>query len=219
MPGFLLPQSTLVSHAGLDYSCASDSSFFSGSIDADRDGVMIDLETLGTSVSSSAMFQIGAVRFRNFTPVGEPLDIRVQVTPDRLIDPDTADWWHHADRRSLFERLASGPAKTPRESLRELAAFIGNQSVWAWPARFDLGMLSSYAIHHAPGFLGFIDPLRSFDGRSWSNGFARMRMLNPKRDQILTAKPPFPGDEHDAVFDCLWTLWCLRELRRAVGLE
>lgn len=108
---------------------------------------MIDLETLGTR-HDSAIVQIGVVAFdRDGVDLCTGRRIDVRPGSNARFTPDSVAWWLRQDdkaREGMAEALECGGSLC--RALEDLSVWIadhGPDCVWAYPASFDLFLLTA----------------------------------------------------------------------------
>jgi hypothetical protein len=110
--------------------------------------LMIDIETLGTSIGS-VILTIGAVRFdRRSDTEYESFYKKISVDSCKrngmMIDQSTVDWWNTQSEEVRNEAFYSEPREELEQVLAELSAFIkrtGVSYIWAQGPTFDVCML------------------------------------------------------------------------------
>lgn len=172
--------------------------------------VMIDIETLGTSVNS-VITSIAAVEFNLETGnVGEIF--KVNIDPKSCLknglemDWDTIQWWMNQSSDAI--ESMSKNAKPLPIALVELNKFFANKethNVWGNSARFDLGIVEN-------AFLKV-----GYDSHPWSPWGERCMRTITSLNREIKDNEPFEGVKHDAVDDCLHQIKVLVKTLKTIG--
>jgi hypothetical protein len=116
--------------------------------------MMIDLETLGTSVNS-VVLTIGAIKFERNKPILPLSDIpeylkfykRIDIPSCEAIglqkDKNTLEWWKKQSREVYNEAFSEVDRKPIKNVLLELNSWFGTDVnyVWSQGTDFDIGIL------------------------------------------------------------------------------
>ena len=162
--------------------------------------MMIDLETLDTSITAS-IISIGAVVF---DPRSDTFDdeFKVNISAEsnkrygRSVSERTMEWWSMQDSAAQMAAFG-GPHVDFDQALRDFTVWINRQQptctrVWAKSPDFDCSILS-----HACQERGIIWPFKFWEARcvrtimelAYPNGdFPFMTMDGPKHDSLADAK-------------------------------
>lgn len=114
-----------------------------------KNHVMIDLETLGTDLTTAPVIQIAAIRFDIETGMEvesliENINLSESLYNGGIIESSTLKWWLNIDSEYLISILNSENQISEFDMLIKLTSFIKNDDyVWANSPRFDLGILQS----------------------------------------------------------------------------
>lgn len=161
-----------------------------------KENVMIDLETLGTS-KNALILSFAAVRFDIET--GQRLSsVQFKIDPESCekvglkIDASTVFWWLRQKKEAQIMLVEA--VRTPlEEALMTLHLFINrveNTCVWGNGATFDLSILAN-----AYEACGLPVPWAFFNERD----VRTLVSLNPQ----IKYDTKFMGVPHDALHDCL----------------
>lgn len=167
----------------------------------------IDIETTGTNPNTSAMFQIGAVKFNLMTgEIGETFKISLKMPKNRYWQEDTRRFW--SSRLSLFNEIVKDEVDT-EEGFRKFIEWVNkdtlNVRAWSKPLSFDLPFIASYCEQY-----NIANPFNHWEHRDLRSFMMAIYGENlPK----LTMKDGLV--EHDALADALnETLWLLDTWKR-----
>lgn len=155
--------------------------------------IMIDLETLGTTVDS-VILSIGAVKFDLDSDKMDDAGFYASVSIDsnldigRVVNESTINWWmkQSAEARQVFAE----PKQSLEAALASLSEWAGHNKriVWSNGANFDIPMLE-----HAYNKLGWSAP--------WE--FYNTRCVRTYKSLPAAARVPKPANDHNALRDAV----------------
>lgn len=155
--------------------------------------IMIDLETLGTTVDS-VILSIGAVKFDLDSDKMDDAGFYASVSIDsnldigRVVNESTINWWmkQSAEARQVFAE----PKQSLEAALASLSEWAGRcqRIVWSNGANFDIPMLE-----HAYNKLGWFAP--------WE--FYNTRCVRTYKSLPAAARVPKPANDHNALRDAV----------------
>jgi hypothetical protein len=170
--------------------------------------LMVDLETLDTSVSA-AIVSIGAVVF---DPRGTEIQDEFSLTIDqdsnvfhkRSISEATIEWWAQQSSEAR-ERTFGGPHTELSDAMRSFTTWINRLAptctrIWAQDPDFDISILA-----HCCRGLNIIWPFKFWEGRSvrtikelaYPDGdFPRIQLNGAKHDALTDAKAQVIAVQH-----------------------
>ncbi len=167
--------------------------------------IMVDIETMAVHESKSLILSAAAVQFELApeAPTFGPekvwrLDLRGQLVWGRRVDPETQRWWS-SQATSAIRQWAMGPIVQSFDFLRELAAMVGDQEVWANGICFDLCNIVQLAEDVQVE-------------RPWKYNKARdARTIYSVLPVARHMGPDAFGTPHDPLDDCKFQVWKLWE--------
>jgi DNA polymerase III epsilon subunit-like protein len=112
------------------------------------DGVMFDLETLGTH-PGCVILSVGACRFNLDTKTIQDefyvtIDIRDSLSKGLFIEKDTLDWWKKQNPAALKGIMKdTKPLQEAMELCYDYFNKKKNELVWAWGSHFDAPILEA----------------------------------------------------------------------------
>lgn len=183
--------------------------------------VMVDIETDGPDPGRHRMLQFAAVEFDDTWTVQREFNMYLdphQMTPEghqRTWSKDTMDWWmKNPIRRVRFQQIQDRcrhgtPPDTVMRVFHEWLP-VDETLVWAWPTCFDISFLQSYARDYFPLLSQRL--WRNADVRSWMSGCIATAGAPMGIDD--KTRPPFEGEEHDALFDAKWQVWLMGKFEK-----
>jgi exodeoxyribonuclease VIII len=175
---------------------------------------MIDLETLATSVDATIV-SMAAVYFDPFDDYEEMgikvydlpqlnLLIDIESQPNRIINPDTIEWWSKQDQTVQNSIFGEGLERVSLENaLGQLHKFVWNKAnrIWAQGTTFDISMLEhAYASYSLP--------------RPWL--YWQVRDSRTILDLVQVKQPQVT---HDAMDDCFRQLVAVQKVLKTLGVQ
>ena len=108
-------------------------------------GIMVDIETLGTAVGS-VILSIGAVRFDvESKTIHDEFYVNIDPEPQKaagmLIDKSTVQWWKGQPKAAAFLKHDQ---RHPAEALQSFIDYVRkdtDEKIWCWGAAFDIPMI------------------------------------------------------------------------------
>lgn len=172
------------------------------------EGIMLDIETMGTR-PSSAILSIGAVEF-NAAKISNPFSVRISLQScldvGLTVDASTINWWIEQSAEARNKLLNTNPIPLAEALLALNAAFLWKDKlVWCNGLNFDLPILE-----HAYYVTGKHVPWKYYNGRDYRT----IKGLFPK--ELIRSLEVKPAVAHDALEDAaaqaktlqaLWTVW------------
>lgn len=180
--------------------------------------VMVDIETEGPDPGRHTMTQLAAVVFDEEWKIEKEFNVYLQRHPAttlgvfRTWQKDTVDWWMRtAPHRyqDMKDRCRDGvDAQTALSKFFEWLP--ADPLIWAWPTCFDIAFLQSYARDYFSLLSHHL--WKNADVRSWMSGCIATSGAPMGIDD--KTRPPFEGEEHDALFDAKWQVWLMGKFER-----
>lgn len=181
--------------------------------------VMVDIETEGPDPGRHTMLQLAAVEFDGEWSVTREFNVFlkrdvVYAGKERTWESGTVDWWMRTAPH-MYQAVKDRcklRGKLPDEAMRDFYDWLPSDEtlIWAWPTCFDIPFLQSYARDFLPLLSQRL--WRNADVRSWMSGCIATAMAPMAIDD--KTRPPFEGEEHDALFDCKWQVWLMGKFER-----
>ena len=184
--------------------------------------VMVDIETEGPDPGRHKMLQLAAVVFDDEWNVTKEFNLylaRMGPTQPglyRTSSKDTVEWWQKtAPHRyqEIKDRCRTGAA--PLDAVRMFFEWLPpDPLLWSWPTCFDIAFLQSYARDYFRLLSQYL--WTNADVRSWMSGCIASSGAPMGIDD--RTRPPFEGEEHDALFDAKWQVWLMGKFERDLNL-
>lgn len=160
--------------------------------------IMVDVETTGTDIRSTAILQLSAVMFNLGTgEVGPEFDmcLKVPTEGNYLWDPDTARWWtSNPDRKAVLNSIldrAEDPDKVIYAFIRWNRVNGSPTHFWSKPSHFDYNLLAKYLKDY-----GFENPFKYWKARDM-----RSYLLGLVFPESLPELKLMSSDAHNALAD------------------
>ncbi len=183
--------------------------------------VMVDIETEGPDPGRHAMLQLAAVVFDEKWKVEKEFNMYLARAPSsptghRGSQKDTVEWWQRtAPHRYQEVKDQCQRGATPQVALSLFFKWLPpDPLLWAWPTCFDIAFLQSYARDYFPLLSQHL--WTNADVRSWMSGCIASSGAPMGIDD--KTRPPFEGEEHDALFDAKWQVWLMGKFERDLNI-
>lgn len=164
--------------------------------------IFLDLETTGVNPNTSAVFQIGAVKF-NFSTceIGETFKISLKMPKNRYWQEDTRKFW--SSRLSLFNEILKDEVDT-ETGFKQFIDWVNKDTInpraWSKPLSFDLPFIASYCEQY-----NVVNPFNHWDHRD-----LRSYMMAYYGEELPKLDMKAGLVAHDALSDALnETLWLI----------
>lgn len=187
--------------------------------------VMVDIETEGPDPGRHSMLQLAAVKFDENWKITDELNLFLERHPllpeaglRRTWHADTVAWWMESSRVAMYDYLKTQCRRhgaAADSAMRLFWEWLPQEApIWAWPTCFDIPFLQSYARDYFPLLSQRL--WQCLDVRSWMAGCIAASGAPLALDD--RTRPPFEGQEHDALYDCKWQVWLMGKFERDLNL-
>lgn len=164
--------------------------------------VFIDVESTGVDPNTSAMFQIGAVKFNLMSgEIGETFKVSLKKPANRYWDEETRRFW--LDKLPLFNDIVKTEVD-PAVGFKSFIDWVNKDTInprgWSKPLSFDLPFIASYCRQY-----GVNNPFKHWEQRD-----LRSFMMGIYGEKLPKLEMKNGLVEHDALNDALnETLWAI----------